>query len=237
MSGLLAEYDTVVMLANLAGRSGAALAPALSGMCSRMHKTLASFCIMPFRFEKDKLFHAGVSLRRVRADSDSLVVLDNDSLLECNPDLSMDACRRVGNDAFMCVLDSFGRARLPGQCIVSAGPQRETADESLRDSLKMLYSTTRPGSVRRSVIYVAGDVPVGVIDSVSRLTAGITDAPVDVVSGGNGSRVVLVSAVDVLGKFEGYDPLSVIPDMIGDQYPDGMGDAALLLHPALRDIE
>lgn len=203
-------HGTVLLAANLAGRTGAALAPLVSGALAG--RRLVSFVIMPFGYEEDRLFQAGVALARIRGDSHSTVILDNDSMLECNPDLSVDSCYEAGNGALAGIMGSVGRAALAGDCVVSAGPENRSMDESMRDSIKMLYETAPPHSVKRSVLYMSGSVPVGVVESVSRLTRGITDAPVAVVTGASSrSGVVLVSATDALAKFEGYDPLSVIP--------------------------
>src|SRR5437867_3996466 len=49
-------YSTIVIMANLAGRSGGALAPILSQVAKEMGKSVLSFGIMPFKFEKDRIF-------------------------------------------------------------------------------------------------------------------------------------------------------------------------------------
>ena len=208
---ILAEgCNTILLAANLAGRSGTALAPLISGVFAG--KCLMSFVVMPFGYEEDRLFQAGIALARIRKDSRSTIILDNDSMLECNPDLSVDSCYEAGNRALAGIMGSAGRAALEGDCVVSAGPENQDMDESLRDSIKMLYETAPPHSVKRSVLYISGSVPVGVVESISRLTRGITDAPVAVVTGSSSRPgVVLVSSTDALAKFERYDPLSVIP--------------------------
>lgn len=207
MSG---DNDVIILVANLGGRSGAALGPLVSGMFAQ--RRLVSFVIMPFGYEEDRLFQSGVSLARIRSDSYSTTILDNDSMLKCNPDMTVESCYRAGNGALAGVMGSMGRAALVGDCVVSAGPENADADESLRDSIKMLYEAAPPHSVKGSILYISGNVSVGVVESVSRLTRGITDAPVAVVAGStNRSGVVLVSATEALAKFDGYDPLSVIP--------------------------
>lgn len=220
---VMVEYDTVIVLANLAGRTGAAIAPLITEMGHKLQNTVISFCIMPFRFEKDRIFNAGVSLHKVQANSNSLIILDNDSLLECNPNLTIDECYRVGNNALESVLASFGRAQLSGQSVVATGPERNDADESLHSAIKMLYATAPPNSVKRSIIYVSGNIPVGTVEEISKLTAGVTDASVEIVTEHDDTGVMLVSALSTLGKFEAYDPLSDIPIKLDDEYPDGVG--------------
>ena len=72
------------------------MAPAISDMCKELGKTLISFAIMPFKFEKDRIFNSGITLKRLREKSDCTIVLDNDSLLESNPDLNIKTCYEIG---------------------------------------------------------------------------------------------------------------------------------------------
>lgn len=205
-----AKCQNIVLVANLAGRSGTALAPMMTRELAG--RRLASFVVMPFRYEEDRLFQAGVALARIREYSHTTTVLDNDSMLECNPDLSVKSCYAAGNGALIGVIASMKSATISGDCLVSAGPEKENVDESLRDSIKMLYEMAPPHSIKRSILYMSGSVPVGMIESISRLARGITDAPVAVVAGASDrAGVVLVSSANTMTKFERYDPLSTIP--------------------------
>ena len=51
--------------------------------------------------KKRRIFNSGISLKRVRENSQCTVVLDNDSLLESNPDLTPKACYSIANSAIM----------------------------------------------------------------------------------------------------------------------------------------
>jgi len=84
-----------------------AIAPLIAKMAKQMDKNVVSFVIMPFKFETNKLFSAGVSLRRVKESSDCLVIVDNDALLYNNPDLTPDDCYRITNDALLEVIGSL----------------------------------------------------------------------------------------------------------------------------------
>lgn len=216
-------YDTVFVMANLAGRSGAALSPLVTSVCRRLEKKTVTFAIMPFRYEKDKTFQAGLALKRVRENSDCTVILDNDSILECNPDLSPEMCYGMGDGALLQVVKSFGAAGLSDSCVVSPGRGRGDIEESLRDSLKVLYETSPMQEVKKSIMYVSGSVPVGAIQSASSLAEGATCTPVEVVADDT-SGIVLVSSTETLSKFARYDPLGVIPkDRALDwDEPDGL---------------
>ena len=88
-------------------------------------------------------------------------------------------------------------------------------EESLRDSLKMLYENAPPNSVKRSMLYVVGgnNIPVGVINSITNITTGIvseSNSQIDM-SSAEESKVVMLSSNQGMTKFDNYDPLGAIP--------------------------
>ena len=108
----IANYSTVILMSNLAGKAGAAMAPVVSEMCKESDKGIVSFAIMPFKYEKDRIFNSGISLKRVRENSECTIVLDNDSLLESNPDLNSKTCYDIANSAIMHVIKSLSTSEI-----------------------------------------------------------------------------------------------------------------------------
>ena len=210
----ISRYSTIVMMANLAGKAGSAISPVIADICGEQGKDLVSFAIMPFRYEKERIFSSGIALRRIREGSRCTIVLDNDALLEGNPDLTPKECYDIANSAVMHVAGALCTSGITDDNILSTGRDGRHVEESLRDSLKMLYSGTAPGTVKSSIMLVTGgdDVPVRVLDAVSSLTAGITgsSARIDTPSSDE-SRVVMLSSVQQMTKFDRYDPLAAIP--------------------------
>ena len=211
----ISGYSTVVLMSNLAGKTGSAMAPVISEMCKEMG--LISFAIMPFKYEKDRIFNSGVSLKRVRENSECTIVLDNDSLLESNPDLSPKACYNIANSAMMHVVKSLKSSEISNETnILSTSKDNQNMEDSLRDSLKMLYENAPPNSVKRSMLYVVGggNIPVGVINSITNLTAGIvsqSNSQMDMDSSSSDSKIVMLSSIQGMTKFDSYDPLGMIP--------------------------
>ena len=213
----ISEYSTIVLMSNLAGKAGAAIAPVVSELCKESDKGLISFAIMPFKYEKDRIFNSGTSLKRVRENSECTIVLDNDSLLESNPDLSSKACYDIANSAIMHVVKSLGTSEMSTETnILSTSKDGQNIEDSLRDSLKMLYENAPPNSVKRSMLYVVGggNIPVGVLNSITNLTSGIVNeasSQVDMESSSSESKVVMLSSIQGMTKFDNYDPLGMIP--------------------------
>ncbi|PJC50655.1 MAG: cell division protein FtsZ [Nitrosopumilales archaeon CG_4_9_14_0_2_um_filter_34_16] len=212
----ISGYSTVILMSNLAGKAGSAMAPVISEMCKEVDAGLVSFAIMPFKYEKDRIFNSGVALKRVRENSECTIVLDNDSLLESNPDLSPKTCYGIANSAIMHVVNSLGSSEISSETnILSTSKNGQHIEDSLRDSLKMLYGNAPPNSVKRSILYVVGgsNIPVGVINSITNMTAGIvseSNSQIDMTSSSEES-IVMLSSIQGMTKFDSYDPLGMIP--------------------------
>ncbi len=214
----ISEYSTIVLLGNLAGKAGTAIAPVVSKMCKDAGKGLISFVIMPFKYEKDRIFNSGVALKRVKEYSECTIVLDNDALLESNPDLSPKACYNIANSAMMHVVDSFGSSEIPKETnILTTSRDDEGIEDSLRDSLKMLYDNAPPNSIKQSMLHIVGgdNVPTRVLNSINDLTKGVlsqkSNSQINTESTTNESKIVMLSSVQGTTKFDRYDPLGVIP--------------------------
>ncbi|MGI0046045.1 MAG: cell division protein FtsZ [Nitrosotalea sp.] len=214
----LESYSTIIIMANLAGKSGAALAPVVSQIGKELGKNVVSFGIMPFKFEKDRIFFSGVSLKRLKANSDCTVIIDNDALLDSNPDLTPDSCNAITNAALMHVISTLKDSSLPSKTnILSTSKDIPDVETSLRDSIKMLYEDAPPGSIKSALLYVVGGnkVPIGVLNSMVSTVSGIfsndsTRVSLSVTNGEN-SKVVLLTSIEGETRFDKYDPLGIIP--------------------------
>ncbi len=234
----ISDYSTVVLMSNLAGKAGSAMAPVVSEICDKAGKGLVSFAIMPFKYEKDRIFNSGVALKRVRENSECTIVLDNDSLLDSNPDLNSKACYDIANSAIMHVVKSLKISDISNETsVLTTSKGGQNMEDSLRDSLKMLYGNASPSSVKRSMLYVVGasNIPVGIINSITSLTSGIlndSNSQIDMTSSLEHSKVVMLSSVQGMTKFDNYDPLGIIPrkDTLDWDMPDSSIDCELDLY-------
>ena len=216
--GKIFDYSSVIIFANLAGKAGCAISPLVASAAKEEGKKVLSFAIMPFGFEKERVFLSGVSLKRLRASCDSTVVIDNDALLESNPDLTMSKCYEITHHAVMYVTSSLQKSSISNELsILSTSKDVSDVEVSLRDSIKMLYEDAPPTSVRKTMLYVFGsdNVSVGKINAIAKTVSGIFNENNTSVSlattQGNKAQVVMITSVEGIGKFDGYDPLGIIP--------------------------
>jgi cell division protein FtsZ len=236
-------YSTVIVVSNLAGRAGTAMAPLVCRM-AKESSTVISVTIMPFQFEKDRIFNSGTALRRVREASDSVIVMDNDAFLDNNPELSQEECFAITNNAIAEVIASISTGAVrPAMNILCTSRASASTESSLRDSVAMLYdSVPDAGSVKRAMVYVMGGdkVPVGDLNKLVGYVQGIfqeegsTEVAMSSMAATGGVRVHLVASAPQKTRFDRYDPLGdIIPDVLDWDEPDSAPDIKLAI-PAIE---
>ena len=232
-------YSTVIVVSNLAGRAGTAMAPLVCKM-AKESSTVISLAIMPFKFEKDRIFNSGTALRRVRETCDSTIVLDNDAFLDNNPELSQQECFHITNKAIVEVIASIStRTVRPAMNILCTSRARSSSESSLRDSVAMLYDAVPDtNSVKRAIVYVMGGdmVSVGDLNKLVGIVQGIfqedgaTEVEMSSINTTDGVRVHLVASAPQKTRFDRYDPLGdIIPEVLDWDEPDSAPDIKMAI--------
>ena len=210
----ISNYSTVILMSNLAGKAGAGIGPVISKICKQEQKNTLSFVIMPFKFEKERIFQSGIALKRIRQDSQCTIVVDNDALLDSNPDLTQNQCYDISNKAIESMMHSLKSSEISGDTnILSTGKATSDIEVSLKDSLRMLYEDVPPNSIKRSMLYVYGtsNIPVGVLNTISNITGGtLNENSTHVEMSSEESNVVMLSSIQGETRFDKYDPLGII---------------------------
>ena len=184
-------------------------------------RKVISFAIMPFRFEKDRIFQAGVSLRRLRESSDATVVIDNDALLNNNPSLSIQECYDITNNALHEVISSISSAHIQNSTslLCTGRPDGKSAEAHVKDCLAMLYENSDTSAIRTATLYLMGGtaLSVGTVNSIANTLREmfkqqeIIDVSI-VMPNSQSLKVHLLAAVQEKTRFDNYDPLAeVIP--------------------------
>ena len=208
------NHSTIILLSNLAGKAGAGIGPIVSKICKQEQKNLLSFAIMPFKFEKERIFQSGIALKRIRQDSQCTIVIDNDALLDSNPDLTQNQCYDISNKSIESMMHSLKSSEISSDTnIMSTSRATKDIEASLKNSLRMLYEDAPPNSIKRSMLYVFGgrDIPVGILNTISNITGGTFDEDsTHVEMSSEESNVVMLSSIQGETKFDKYDPLGII---------------------------
>jgi len=210
----ITNYSTIILMSNLAGKAGTGIGPIVSKICKQEQKNLLSFAVMPFKFEKERIFQSGIALKRIRQDSQCTIVVDNDALLDSNPDLTQKQCYDISNNAIESMVNSLKSSEISDNTnILSTSKTADDIEVSLKDSLRMLYEDAPPNSIKRSMLYVYGDgnIPVGILNTISNITGGTFDEDsTHIEMSSEESKVVMLSSIQGETKFDKYDPLGII---------------------------
>jgi len=210
----ITNYSTIILMSNLAGKAGTGIGPIVSKICKQEQKNLLSFAVMPFKFEKERIFQSGIALKRIRQDSQCTIVVDNDALLDSNPDLTQKQCYDISNNAIESMVHSLKSSEISDNTnILSTSKTTDDIEVSLKDSLRMLYEDAPPNSIKRSMLYVYGDgnIPVGVLNTISNITGGTFDEDsTHIEMSSKESKVMMLSSIQGETKFDKYDPLGII---------------------------
>jgi len=210
----ITNYSTIILMSNLAGKAGTGIGPIVSKISKQEQKNLLSFAKMPFKFDKERIFQSGIALKRIRQDSQCTIVVDNDALLDSNPDLTQKQCYDISNNAIESMVHSLKSSEISDNTnILSTSKTADDIEVSLKDSLRMLYEEAPPNSIKRSMLYVYGDgnIPVGILNTISNITGGTFDEDsTHIEMSSEESKVVMLSSIQGETKFDKYDPLGII---------------------------
>lgn len=211
----MAHSKTIFVISNLAGRNGIGMAPMVCSLAKESGATVISVVIMPFGFEKNKIFDSGIALRRVRQQSDSTIIADNDAFIEVNPEMSPAECISSVNKAIIHVFSSLNSHSLaPEVNLVCAGGHSDV-ESCLQDSVSMAYrNSPEPLAIKRAVIYVENPaISVGELSRLAGYAEGMFSelgkTQVEVARSYAGdSQVHLLASGIVRTRFDRYDPLA-----------------------------
>ncbi|MFO7792248.1 MAG: cell division protein FtsZ [Candidatus Saliniplasma sp.] len=87
---LLDDSELVFITAGMGGGTGTGAAPVIAEIARRQKAMVISIATMPFSVEGNRRNTAIQGVRRLREYSNSMILLENDKLLEVVPDLPMD---------------------------------------------------------------------------------------------------------------------------------------------------
>jgi len=220
ISSKLSGYQTIVLVTSLSEKSGIAIAPVISHIAKSMpDKTVISLVTMPFGHEKDRLFQAGVSLKRISLNSDINFVVDNDAYVEINPDLTIEDCSKISNEILLNTIKLIPEISLNlGTNLVSGTLKENNIETGIKDLIAQLYTSLGTSSITKSILYVNGarSEPIGrlneMLSNFQNTMEGDTSDVSFVVTDSSRNNMHLIASIKGRTKFDSYDPLNMIPD-------------------------
>ena len=246
----IGRSKVVIVVAGLGGAAGSGLAPLVASLAGECGAAPVGVAVMPFEFEKKMKFYAGVSLRRLRASSRGVVVIDNDTLMHSSPEDSTlatlyDSANKAAVKALGSLLSSaaarpLGLNKLLGTVLqdgysllgVSSSGTEDRAEDALAGAVVSLGKLAETKEASRAVVSLNGDSPLSAKEvglAVDRLGSLMDNEGVDVEygvddTGSSQLQVSLLASGFRSTKYDGYDPLATV---LGDRVLDDEMDAAL----------
>jgi cell division protein FtsZ len=240
----------VFVVAGLGGATGSGLAPLVASVADGCGAAPVGVAVMPFEFEKKMKFYAGVSLRRLRASSRGVVVMDNDVLMHSSSEDSTlanlyDSANKAAVKALGSLLSSrgprpLGLNKLLGTVLqdgyallgVSSSGTEDKAEDALAGAVVSLGKLAATKDARRAVVNLDGDSTLSAKEvglAVERLGSLMDNEAAEVEYGvddtGSGQlQVSLLASGFRSTKYDDYDPLAKV---LGDRVIDDEMDAAL----------
>ena len=242
----------VFVVAGLGGATGSGLAPVVASIAEECGAVAVGVAIKPYDFEKKMKFYAGVSLRRLRASSRGVVVLDNDALLRSSPgDTTLADHYDTANKAAVRALGSLllrsaegskplGLSKLLGAVLqdgyallgVSSSGSADKAEDALAGAVVSLGKLADTKGASRAVVSLSGDssltaAEVGLV--VDRVESSTGSCGLDVEygvdsSGSSQLQLGLLASGFGATKYDDYDPLAKV---LGDRVLDDEMDTCL----------
>jgi cell division protein FtsZ len=220
ISSKLSKYQTIILVTSLGEKTGIAISPIISHIAkSILKKRIISLVTMPFRHEKDKLFQASVSLKRISLDSDINYVVDNDAYVEINPQLTVEDCSKITNEIVLNIIKLIPDIRLNlGTNLVSGTLKENSIEVGIKDLIAQLYSSLGISSITKSILYVNGarNEPIGrlneILSNFQNSMEGDTNDVSFVITDSSRNNMHLITSIKGITKFDSYDPLNLIPE-------------------------
>jgi cell division protein FtsZ len=244
---MVESADMVIITAGLGGKVGSAISLLVAEACKKYSKKCMVIVTMPFRFENNKHFTAGVALKRLRKLAAGMIVVDNDEILDNAPQAPLLETYRTINDKIAVALsrllgsseergisvdmhklletmDSGGYSLLEVVTSSINGPE-----EAVKKALKSICKSANPESATKALLYLIGDEKLSSSDlyaSMNLISGVIGKGSLEIQYGFSSKQTTTTTAILLTSgyqstRFDDYDPLSkILADSEIDDAPE-----------------
>ncbi len=237
------KYESIIIVGNLASKFGSAVLPVLSQMLkSNMKREIICLTILPFGFEKEKLFRCGVSLSFLCKFVNSVIVIDNNAIVRNGNDVSIEQCYKITNTAIVDIIVQSVTKSFPDKFnFVISNKSAEGIKDAFIETMAQLTQKIDINSIQKCSLYLYQPTEkISIVKNVIETTHNLlsqAEQEVNILEEGNEitkCHILVKTNKDIVS---GYDPLNLlIPKKnILDFEPEvAMDDIRL---PYFKDIE
>jgi cell division protein FtsZ len=226
---IIDKYLNIIIIGNLASKFGTAIIPILTNILhQRREKEIFSIVIMPFGFEKNKIFQSGVSLSFTTKFSNSTIAIDNNSFFKNNPELSIPECYKITNNAIKDIIILYCKSGFPTEFnMLATGKDSDKIDHAFSNSISMLNDINIKTIEKTFTFIYPYKEKIDKIDSIIKTIERILDNPeneINIITDENNNNSSKIHVVTKTNNtfFSLYDPLAKIisKDKILDFEPE-----------------
>jgi cell division protein FtsZ len=210
---IINNFSNIIIIGNLASKFGSAIIPMLTNILHKFgDKIIISFVIMPFGFEKERIFHSGLSLSFINKYSNSTIVVDNNSFLKNNPELSIPECFKITNNAIKDIIFTSFDKGFPNEFNVIATSKESNCLEDAFSRTFTMSNNSKIQSVEKTSMFVyPAQEKIDSIDSVVKTAEKIANESDNEINLINGSGCLskihfMIKTTHLL--FSSYDPIN-----------------------------
>lgn len=150
------HYSSVTIVGNLSSRFGIAVLPMIAKLLKEMQKEVVCIVILPFGFEKEKIFRCGTSLSFLQTYSDSVIIADNDMFLKSRDDSDIYECFEITNTAIKDILLLFFENYFPSDLnLISSSNTKTSLENMLIEILSRVINKLDPDKINQTFIYLS----------------------------------------------------------------------------------
>jgi cell division protein FtsZ len=191
---LLSNVDIAFITAGLGGGTGTGAAPVIAEIARQKGAITVGVVTTPFRIEKGRMNYAVIALTEMRRQCDTVVVIDNNKLMQLVPQLPINEAFRVGDQVLANMIKGIVETisapslinldfadfktvvRRGGMAVVGVGesdaPNR--AEEAVRNALRSPLLNVDYAGARGALIHVTGDSQM-TIEEANRVGEIVTE--------------------------------------------------------------
>jgi len=242
---LLNDVDVVFIAVGLGGGTGTAAAPVVAEMARRKEAIVVGIVTTPFRIEKGRIEYAAFALNEMRRSCDTVVVIDNNKLMELVPHLPINEAFKVADQVLANMIQGIVETisapslinldfadfrtivRKGGVAVVGVGesdaPNR--AEEAVRNALRSPLLDVDYAGATGALIHVCGDNQM-TIEEANRVGEIVTEMM--------GHDALVIWGARANPKTDGFLKVTLV--MTGVHSPKILRGFGTLM-PKLYDIE
>lgn len=210
------DFNSIIIIGNLSSKFGMAVLPIITQFLRNLQIEIICMVILPFGFEKEKIFRCGTALSFLQIYSDSVIIIDNDMFLRNNIDSNVYDCYEITNSAIKDIIILFFEKHFPDKLnIISSSKTKEKLENMLIEILNMVTDKIDPNKIKQTFMYIFPskenfDNIQTVVESTRKLLDK-SDVEVNFITKNKDTLKMHLVISTQQNLYDSYDPLKIIP--------------------------